>query len=57
MKWRAVLEVSGPVYMRTCQWIKPDGKPQSEHRISINMNDVFAYRRATRSVLNAAARA
>jgi hypothetical protein len=28
MKWRAALEAGGAVYKRTCQWIKPDGKPQ-----------------------------
>lgn len=27
MKWRAALESAGAVYERTCQWIKPDGKP------------------------------
>jgi hypothetical protein len=32
MKWRVALEDAGAVYKRTCQWVKPDGKPNADTR-------------------------
>jgi site-specific DNA-methyltransferase (adenine-specific) len=43
MKWRAALEAGGAIYKRTCQWIKPDGKPQySGDRPGIGYESIVA---------------
>src|SRR5262249_17385046 len=43
MKWRTALEAGGAVYKRTCQWIKPDGKPQySGDRPGIGYESIVA---------------
>jgi hypothetical protein len=53
MKWRAALEASGAVYKRTCQWIKPDGKPQySGDRPGIGYESIVACHVPGRSTWN-----
>jgi site-specific DNA-methyltransferase (adenine-specific) len=53
MKWRAALEASGAVYKRTCQWIKPDGKPQySGDRPGIGYESIVACHAPGRSSWN-----
>ena len=52
MKWRAALEAGGAVYKRTCQWIKPDGKPQySGDRPGIGYESIVACHAPGRSTL------
>jgi site-specific DNA-methyltransferase (adenine-specific) len=53
MKWRAALEAGGAVYKRTCQWIKPDGKPQySGDRPGIGYESIVACHAPGRSRWN-----
>jgi len=53
MKWRAALEAGGAVYKRTCQWIKPDGKPQySGDRPGIGYESIVACHAPGRSTWN-----
>jgi site-specific DNA-methyltransferase (adenine-specific) len=53
MKWRAALEAGGAVYKRTCQWIKPDGKPQySGDRPGIGYESIVACHAPGRSAWN-----
>jgi site-specific DNA-methyltransferase (adenine-specific) len=53
MKWRAALEAGGAVYKRTCQWIKPDGKPQySGDRPGIGYESIVACHSPGRSTWN-----
>jgi site-specific DNA-methyltransferase (adenine-specific) len=53
MKWRAALEDGGAVYKRTCQWIKPDGKPQySGDRPGIGYESIVACHAPGRSRWN-----
>lgn len=53
MKWRAALEANGAVYKRTCQWIKPDGKPQySGDRPGIGYESIVACHAPGRSRWN-----
>jgi len=53
MKWRAALEAGGAVYKRTCQWIKPDGKPQySGDRPGIGYESIVACYAPGRSTWN-----
>ncbi len=53
MKWRAALEAGGAVYKRTCQWIKPDGKPQySGDRPGIGYESIVASHAPGRSTWN-----
>src|SRR6185312_14094538 len=53
MKWRAALETGGAVYKRTCQWIKPDGKPQySGDRPGIGYESIVACHAPGRSTWN-----
>jgi len=53
MKWRAALEGAGSVYKRTCQWIKPDGKPQySGDRPGIGYESIVACHAPGRSTWN-----
>lgn len=53
MKWRAALEAGGAVYKRTCQWIKPDGKPQySGDRPGIGYESIVACHTPGRSTWN-----
>jgi site-specific DNA-methyltransferase (adenine-specific) len=53
MKWRAALEAGGAVYKRTCQWIKPDGKPQySGDRPGIGYESIVACHAPGRSSWN-----
>jgi site-specific DNA-methyltransferase (adenine-specific) len=53
MKWRAALEATGAVYKRTCQWIKPDGKPQySGDRPGIGYESIVACHAPGRSTWN-----
>jgi site-specific DNA-methyltransferase (adenine-specific) len=53
MKWRDALEAGGAVYKRTCQWIKPDGKPQySGDRPGIGYESIVACHAPGRSKWN-----
>ena len=53
MKWRAAFEAGGAVYKRTCQWIKPDGKPQySGDRPGIGYESIVACHAPGRSHWN-----
>jgi len=53
MKWRAALEAGGAVYKRTCQWVKPDGKPQySGDRPGIGYESIVACHAPGRSRWN-----
>jgi hypothetical protein len=53
MKWRAALEAGGAVYKRTCQWIKPDGKPQySGDRPGIGYESIVACHAPGRTTWN-----
>jgi len=53
MKWRAALEAGGAVYKRTCQWVKPDGKPQySGDRPGIGYESIVACHAPGRSTWN-----
>jgi site-specific DNA-methyltransferase (adenine-specific) len=53
MKWRAALEAGGAIYKRTCQWIKPDGKPQySGDRPGIGYESIVACHAPGRSAWN-----
>jgi site-specific DNA-methyltransferase (adenine-specific) len=53
MKWRTALEAGGAVYKRTCQWIKPDGKPQySGDRPGIGYESIVACHAPGRSHWN-----
>jgi site-specific DNA-methyltransferase (adenine-specific) len=53
MKWRATLEDAGAVYKRTCQWVKPDGKPQySGDRPGIGYESIVACHAPGRSKWN-----
>jgi site-specific DNA-methyltransferase (adenine-specific) len=53
MKWRAALEAGGALYKRTCQWIKPDGKPQySGDRPGIGYESIVACHAPGRSAWN-----
>jgi len=53
MKWRAALEAGGAIYKRTCQWIKPDGKPQySGDRPGIGYESIVACHAPGRSTWN-----
>jgi DNA modification methylase len=53
MKWRAAFEAGGAVYKRTCQWIKPDGKPQySGDRPGIGYESIVACHAPGRSRWN-----
>jgi len=53
MKWRTALEAGGAVYKRTCQWIKPDGKPQySGDRPGIGYESIVACHAPGRSRWN-----
>ena len=53
MKWRAALEAGGAVYKRTCQWIKPDGKPQySGDRPGIGYESIVVCHAPGRSTWN-----
>ena len=53
MKWRAALEDAGAVYKRTCQWVKPDGKPQySGDRPGIGYESIVACHAPGRSKWN-----
>lgn len=53
MKWREALEAGGAVYKRTCQWIKPDGKPQySGDRPGIGYESIVACHAPGRSRWN-----
>jgi site-specific DNA-methyltransferase (adenine-specific) len=53
MKWRAALEAGGATYRRTCQWIKPDGKPQySGDRPGIGYESIVACHAPGRSTWN-----
>ena len=53
MKWREALETGGAVYKRTCQWIKPDGKPQySGDRPGIGYESIVACHAPGRSAWN-----
>jgi site-specific DNA-methyltransferase (adenine-specific) len=53
MKWRDALEAAGATYKRTCQWIKPDGKPQySGDRPGIGYESIVACHAPGRSRWN-----
>lgn len=53
MKWRAAIETAGAVYQRTCQWTKPDGKPQySGDRPGIGSESIVACYAPGRSTWN-----
>src|SRR4029078_10093571 len=52
-RWRPPLNAGGAVYKRTCQWIKPDGKPQySGDRPGIGYESIVACHAPGRSTWN-----